>query len=758
MMHAINLQRGKLFECGRWQLPSFDLQRAINKHLPPRIEQRALARYLRHANRPSENPRRGLADDPQEAAAAAELAQTVGYFANLPDGLFGTSSDIDIRNFAEKTAEKFRQAVQLGIGLPELIGRALALGIDTARVFERKTPKGIYARLQDDLFWRRQFRRLVARALEQALRDVGLVSRATGLYASNEAVSRARASRARNAALMAAVNMVNELGQEFALSELVEKSNANPAIRRAELMVRIAGFEEVARGVGHVGEFITITCPSRFHAAYAEGGQENPNYDHSSPRDAAAYLQKVWSRVRAQLKREGVEFYGFRIAEPHHDGCPHWHGLFFMSPKHRLRFRQVLAMHACREDRGELNLRYCRSASEARAEARRRQEAMSEWMRPAGKKVPTIAQIMADIKIEDDFWAAQNFKDWKGKKASRRVDFVDINWQRGTAAGYIAKYIAKNIDGRRQDGESAGNDYEAAGEESFIETAERVYAWASTWGIRQFQQVGGAPVSVWRELRRLDVSEDDYNDVIVRAAMAADSGDWAKFTAIMGNSGRRALMPLALYKEDGVGENKYGEPRADSIRGVIEKATGLYKISRIHEWVSVFNGGKAAAWTCVNNCTNRDLPAGKVYTAQEIEEIISRCEPVPLSDIDFINGKRKLDKKTPWHLTEEEAEAAIEEAKADLIRQEEDSEWRQYVKSLAGLKQKTSAAICKPSGLIPPEPIGVGDIGKTRLRRLLPLPGKGKTVAQIRAESRARIEAVETWLEDLADLEIEMDL
>ena len=206
------------------------------------------------------------------------------------------------------------------------------------------------------------------------------------------------------------------------------------------------------------------------------------------------------------------------------------------------------------------------------------------------------------------YWDAAQYSEFAAVKS--RIDFTAINWNKGTAAGYIAKYIAKNIDGKTVTGASIGGDYESNDLSNAIETAERVACWASVHGIRQFQQIGGPPVTIWRELRRLDKKEltatDDY---IVRAALAADAGDWGRFTQIMGGVEiKRKDRPVQLYKEKTELLNKYGEERPALIYGVIEPETGLFKISRLHDWEVVLKkGGYAAAWTCVNNCTKSNF-------------------------------------------------------------------------------------------------------------------------------------------------------
>jgi hypothetical protein len=434
-------------------------------------------------------------------------------------------------------------------------------------------------RMVDHLWWRRQLRKSHAKAVEGAAIVLGLVNRKREPYVSTESLKRRAQQNRRNAEALENTTAVNELGQEFTLAELAAKGPANKAIRRAELMTRISGFERIAKGLDHAGLFLTITCPSRMHKwRTLKGGnvQANPRFDGTNPREAQSYLAKVWARIRASLKRQGVGIYGFRIAEPNHDATPHWHLLVFHQPGHLGRLMDTIKRYALADSPNE----------------------------PGAH--------------------------------THRVDFKPIDWSRGTAAGYIAKYVAKNIDGYKLEKDLIGNDA--------LETSARVEAWAATWGIRQFQQVGGPPVTVWRELRRVEQVPDQCPDYLKQAHQAVNrhgeaetelfkAAAWDEYVNAQGGvfCGRKYRIRIATQEREGLG--RYGEPLADAPVGVetftretytpahmawmkppgrAERVIHWFVESVRHVWTittraaraveGLFKGPKAP-WTRVNNCT-----------------------------------------------------------------------------------------------------------------------------------------------------------
>ncbi|EEF23099.1 conserved hypothetical protein, partial [Ricinus communis] len=247
------------------------------------------------------------------------------------------------------------------------------------------------ARVKCELWWRRQLRRKHIRALEHSNIRLHYVHYKQDPYASKDAVKRRIAQNARNAATLESVVMENEDGQRFTLAQLAAKGIANKALRRGELMTRLRGCEDLADAAKFEGVMFTLTCPSRFHAVRQVGPKSamrfipNKKYAGASPRDAQLYLRNVWKLIRAKLARLGVHYFGIRVAEPHHDATPHWHGLVFSND------------------------------------------------------VQAFCRVMREYGLQDS----------PGEKgaAERRMKFEIIDRARGSAVGYVAKYIAKNIDG-----------------------------------------------------------------------------------------------------------------------------------------------------------------------------------------------------------------------------------------------------------------------------------------------------------------------
>lgn len=422
----------------------------------------------------------------------------------------------------------------------------------------------LLVRLLDESWWQRKINRAWAIYCELIAILTGQVRKGVSPYASANAVREFNQRKAAQRAWMAGMSAVNEeLGQEIDLADAIMASVANPEIRRHELMVRMRGFEDMAQEQGKLGLFLTLTAPSSYHA-WRQGSKDksktyqNDDFNGSTPTDTNRLLCKQWARFRAALAREGIMAFGFRVVEPHHDGTPHWHCLLFINPEHQRDFLTLLAYHFTATNRAELKM-------------------------PNGAQLDALAELPIRNKFPRIKWLL-NVEDTAVVKAiNPRVNWKVIDPTKGSATGYIAKYIAKNIDGHK-----VGMDYEA--EAHVDHTTIAVAAWASCWRIRQFQQIGGPAVSVWRELRRLGDEVIEWDCIIEAARTAADNNRWGDFIDAMGGIDLpRKEHLIRLSKRLDEAANKYGEDVL-KLMGVITDIGQTTAITRTEGWQIVRKG------------------------------------------------------------------------------------------------------------------------------------------------------------------------
>ncbi len=466
-------------------------------------------------------------------ASNLAVLEAVGHLVDAQRaGLRPDAGDQGIRDKADLFVRHFRQGIDARRGdvalqwaRDSMARQGLAdrwpMGESVAAQLER---------LKCVKFWRRVLRKVFSLTVEQCAVGLGLVHKDADPYVSEQSLILKRQQWAGGQRAMEQTYLENEFGQQVTVADLAAKGTGNKELRLAELMTRISGMDLMAQDMGHAGIFVTVTCPSRMHkwTATATGAvRPNPRYDGTTAGQAHKYLCEQWNKLGAWLARRGVERYGFRVVEPHHDGCPHWHLLLFY--------------------------RVAAQGKSARA-------VMCEGFKRYFLDNDSATERGAD---------------------QHRVKFMPIDRSKGSAAAYIAKYISKNTTGFALDVDLYGN--------PIVSSVQRVAAWASTWRIRQFQQIGGAPVGVWRELRRINPEALDgapLPQALADALRGANVGQLGGRVAVgyqaytMAQGGpcvSRKHQSIKLLKQESGEFNRYGEVRPADVVGITAVGWNLYR-------------------------------------------------------------------------------------------------------------------------------------------------------------------------------------
>ena len=203
--------------------------------------------------------------------------------------------------------------------------------------------------VQRSAWWRKRIHRHRRTALASVRRRIGMANLRHS-YIDRYTLESFRRLEIRKRQYLEETVLQNETGQTRTLAEFYDSSVSNPRIRRIELINRLNGIDEWARENGDAGFMVTLTAPSSMHRYAGKGARLNPNFDGSDPRSVQIYLRKLWADARSHLDKQGISFYGLRVAEPHADGTPHWHMVLYTRPHNVADLKQTLNTFALRKN------------------------------------------------------------------------------------------------------------------------------------------------------------------------------------------------------------------------------------------------------------------------------------------------------------------------------------------------------------------------------------------------------------------------
>lgn len=376
-------------------------------------------------------------------------------------------------------------------------------------------------------YLRTQYIEFAQIALERVGEDKG-----QQIYVSARSFARWEKKQKEGERFIKSMSVVSEeTGESFKLSDVVERTTANPKNRRIELVVRSRGDEERAIDLGYVGVFLTWTLPSKYH-------RNSKKWNGCTIKEAHQNIMEQWKLARAWFKKLEIDWFGLRVAEPHKDGTPHAHMFLYVHPSQKQQLIEICETIARNEDADEL-------------------------------VTPEIEEKRFLAKEGDP--------------------------SKGTATGYIIKYICKNIDGEHLPESDANIN------------ALRARAWASTHRIKQFSQSGAPAVGLWRQLRRASKLDTAFDEELEQLRDNADNSRWKGFCEL----GFKAKL---AYEEK---FNKYGDTvkrviGIDWLGKVIETCRehfSLVKTKDVKRRAVASKEADASPWSTENKCNQHLIEA-----------------------------------------------------------------------------------------------------------------------------------------------------
>ncbi len=382
-------------------------------------------------------------------------------------------------------------------------------------------------RCVDPKFIVRKLKRMRKQYIEHAQVTLGNVGDRKGQhsYVSRLTLSNFRQQMRESEEFMQ--NMVvisHETMQEYNLAEVADRTIANLDNRRAELIVRTRGDEERAIDMGFDGVFINWTLPSKYH-------RNSRKWNGCTVKEAHQNLMEQWKLARAHFAKKDIPWFGLRVAEPHEDGTPHLHAFIYCPSECKKEVMRICATIARSEDANELDSKKARKA---------------------------------------------------------RFHAKPCNPSKGTATGYIIKYISKNINGAHMPEPDAENN------------AVSVRAWASAWGIRQFDQSGSPSVGIWRQLRRATKKDTDFDPDLETLRDHADNSRWKGFCQSIGDARLAYEFQQNQYKE--TVKRVIGLEWLGKVIETCSERFSLVAKSDVEAWKQ--KRGGASSWSTENKCNH----------------------------------------------------------------------------------------------------------------------------------------------------------